>query len=111
MSFVLGDYRITGSGASAIAADIEGAVGSGALPPGTALPPLRDLARALDVNPNTVAAAYRQLRDRGVIETAGRRGSRIIDRQDFGVSLGSLVLPAAGDPLAKLLDAIGPVGL
>lgn len=77
MCFVLGDYRITGRGASAIAADIEGAVGSGALPPGAALPPLRDLARDLDVNPNTVAAAYRLLRDRGVIETAGRRGSRI----------------------------------
>ena len=77
MFFVLGDYRITGRGASAIAADIEGAVGSGALRPGAALPPLRDLARDLDVNPNTVAAAYRLLRDRGVIETAGRRGSRI----------------------------------
>jgi DNA-binding transcriptional MocR family regulator len=74
---VLGDYRITGSGASTIAADIESAVGSGALRPGDALPPLRDLARELDVNPNTAAAAYRLLRDRGVIETAGRRGSRI----------------------------------
>jgi DNA-binding transcriptional MocR family regulator len=74
---VLGDYRITGSGASTIAADIESAVGSGALSPGDALPPLRDLARELDVNPNTAAAAYRLLRDRGVIETAGRRGSRI----------------------------------
>ncbi|MYS19147.1 transcriptional regulator, GntR family [Streptomyces sp. DvalAA-14] len=77
---MLGEYRITGSGASAIAADIEGAVGSGALGPGDALPPLRDLARELDVNPNTVAAAYRLLRDRGVIETAGRRGSRIRSR-------------------------------
>lgn len=75
--FVLGEYRITGRGASAIAADIESAVGRGALRPGEPLPPLRDLARELDVNPNTVAAAYRQLRDRGVIETAGRRGSRI----------------------------------
>lgn len=31
----------------------------------------------LSVNPNTVAAAYRILRERGVIETAGRRGSRV----------------------------------
>jgi DNA-binding transcriptional MocR family regulator len=77
MLFVLGEYRITGRGASAIAADIEGAVGSGVLRPGTALPPLRELAGELDVNPNTVAAAYRLLRDRGVIETAGRRGSRV----------------------------------
>jgi DNA-binding transcriptional MocR family regulator len=77
MLFVLGEYRIGGRGASAIAADIEGAVGSGALRPGEALPPLRELAQELDVNPNTVAAAYRLLRDRGVIETAGRRGSRV----------------------------------
>lgn len=77
MNFVLGAYRIKGRGASGIAADIEGAVGTGALRPGQSLPPLRELARELDVNPNTVAAAYRLLRDRGVIETAGRRGSRV----------------------------------
>jgi DNA-binding transcriptional MocR family regulator len=38
---------------------------------------MRELARDLGVNPNTVAAAYRSLRDRGVIETSGRRGSRV----------------------------------
>lgn len=38
---------------------------------------MRELAERLGVNPNTVAAAYRTLRERGVIETAGRRGSRI----------------------------------
>lgn len=74
---MLGEYSISGRGASTIAADIERAVGAGALRPGTVLPPLRELARDLDVNPNTVAAAYRLLRDRGVIETAGRRGSRV----------------------------------
>jgi DNA-binding transcriptional MocR family regulator len=38
---------------------------------------MRELATELGVNPNTVAAAYRTLRERGVIETAGRRGSRV----------------------------------
>lgn len=38
---------------------------------------MRELAGELGVNPNTVAAAYRTLRERGVIETDGRRGSRI----------------------------------
>jgi DNA-binding transcriptional MocR family regulator len=80
MLIVLGEYRITGRGASAIAADIEAAVGSGALEPGRPLPPLRELAQHLGVNPNTVAAAYRLLRDRGVIETDGRRGSRVRPR-------------------------------
>ncbi|MEW2522859.1 aminotransferase class I/II-fold pyridoxal phosphate-dependent enzyme [Actinacidiphila alni] len=74
---MLGDYRITGRGASDIAASVESAVGAGVLRPGEALPPLRELAQELEVNPNTVAAAYRLLRDRGVIETAGRRGSRV----------------------------------
>lgn len=41
---------------------------------------MRELATDLGVNPNTVAAAYRSLRDRGVIETAGRRGSRVRSR-------------------------------
>lgn len=41
---------------------------------------MRELAAELGVNPNTVAAAYRTLRDRGVIETAGRRGSRVRSR-------------------------------
>ncbi|MDX3076190.1 aminotransferase class I/II-fold pyridoxal phosphate-dependent enzyme [Streptomyces sp. MI02-7b] len=80
MFFVLGEYMFTGQGAAEIAADVERAVGRGALAPGAALPPLRELAARLGVNPNTVAAAYRLLRDRGVIETAGRRGSRVRPR-------------------------------
>ncbi|MFE4974093.1 aminotransferase class I/II-fold pyridoxal phosphate-dependent enzyme [Kitasatospora sp. NPDC056651] len=77
---MLGDYPLKGRRASEIAAHIEQGVSSGKVAPGTALPPLRDLAVELGVNPNTVAAAYRLLRDRGVIETAGRRGSRILPR-------------------------------
>ncbi|MFC0597398.1 aminotransferase class I/II-fold pyridoxal phosphate-dependent enzyme [Streptomyces palmae] len=74
---MLGEYLITGRGAAEIAASVERAVGGGDLAPGQALPPMRELAARLGVNPNTVAAAYRTLRDRGVIETAGRRGSRV----------------------------------
>ncbi|MFF2660235.1 aminotransferase class I/II-fold pyridoxal phosphate-dependent enzyme [Kitasatospora sp. NPDC058032] len=77
---MLGEYRITGRRASDIAAEVERGVSTGHLAPGTPLPPLRDLAAELGVNPNTVAAAYRLLRDRGVIETAGRKGSRIRPR-------------------------------
>ncbi|WP_225827927.1 aminotransferase class I/II-fold pyridoxal phosphate-dependent enzyme [Streptomyces naphthomycinicus] len=74
---MLGEYRITGRGAAEIAASVEQAVGAGQLEPGQLLPPMRELADRLGVNPNTVAAAYRTLRERGVIETAGRRGSRV----------------------------------
>ncbi|MFC4472780.1 aminotransferase class I/II-fold pyridoxal phosphate-dependent enzyme [Streptomyces xiangluensis] len=74
---MLGEYRIEGRRAAEIAASVERAVGTGGLEPGQLLPPMRELATDLGVNPNTVAAAYRTLRERGVIETAGRRGSRV----------------------------------
>lgn len=80
MYFVLGEYPIEGRGAAEIAASVERAVGAGDLEPGQPLPPMRELAARLGVNPNTVAAAYRSLRDRGVIETAGRKGSRVRSR-------------------------------
>ncbi|MEU1313464.1 aminotransferase class I/II-fold pyridoxal phosphate-dependent enzyme [Streptomyces cinnamoneus] len=77
---MLGEYRIEGRRAADISASVERAVGAGKLAPGELLPPMRELAVELGVNPNTVAAAYRTLRDRGVIETAGRRGSRVRER-------------------------------
>ncbi|MGW5676952.1 aminotransferase class I/II-fold pyridoxal phosphate-dependent enzyme [Streptomyces sp. NPDC003860] len=74
---MLGEYRIEGRRASEIAASVERGVAAGGLEPGQLLPPMRELAARLEVNPNTVAAAYRVLRERGIIETAGRRGSRV----------------------------------
>ncbi|MGI5452977.1 aminotransferase class I/II-fold pyridoxal phosphate-dependent enzyme [Streptomyces sp. CA-249302] len=74
---MLGEYRIEGRRAAEIAASVERAVGAGGLEPGQLLPPMRELATELGVNPNTVASAYRILRERGVIETDGRRGSRV----------------------------------
>jgi DNA-binding transcriptional MocR family regulator len=71
---------VAGSGAESIAADIEAAISRGALTPGDALPPIRELAGQVGVHANTVAAAYRLLRDRGTVETAGRRGTRVRDR-------------------------------
>jgi DNA-binding transcriptional MocR family regulator len=73
-------YTIRGTGAEAIATDVEEAISAGALAPGVELPPIRELAGQLGVNANTVAAAYRLLRERGAIETAGRRGTRVRDR-------------------------------
>ncbi|WP_043498804.1 aminotransferase class I/II-fold pyridoxal phosphate-dependent enzyme [Streptomyces glaucescens] len=74
---MLGEYPISGRRAAEISASVEEAVAGGRLEPGELLPPMRELAARLGVNPNTVAAAYRILRERGVIETDGRRGSRV----------------------------------
>jgi DNA-binding transcriptional MocR family regulator len=73
-------YKISGRGANDIAASIEHGIAAGALAPGEPLPPIRDLATELSVNPNTVSAAYRLLRDRGAVETAGRRGTHVRGR-------------------------------
>lgn len=89
-------------------------MGSGGLAPGQALPPMRELAVVLGVNPNTVAAAYRLLRDRGVIETAGRKGSRVRPRP-ASTARGSLRVDAPpgvrdlgkGNPDPALLPPLG----
>jgi DNA-binding transcriptional MocR family regulator len=73
-------YSIAGTGAESIAANIEQGISAGALAPGDALPPVRELAARLGVNANTAAAAYRLLRDRGAVETSGRRGTRVRHR-------------------------------
>ncbi|MEU6101297.1 aminotransferase class I/II-fold pyridoxal phosphate-dependent enzyme [Streptomyces flaveolus] len=113
---MLGEYRITGRGAAEISASVERAVGTGELEPGQPLPPMRELAERLGVNPNTVAAAYRTLRERGVIETAGRRGSRVrakpatTGREFIGVEVPEGVRDVSGgNPDPALLPALGPV--
>ncbi|MFC9268258.1 aminotransferase class I/II-fold pyridoxal phosphate-dependent enzyme [Streptomyces zhihengii] len=68
-------YGITGGTAREIAASVENGVSAGALGPGTALPPVRRLAGELGVSAGTVAAAYKELRDRGVVRTLGRGGT------------------------------------
>ncbi|MEU8707021.1 aminotransferase class I/II-fold pyridoxal phosphate-dependent enzyme [Streptomyces sp. NPDC048565] len=111
---MLGEYRISGRRASDIAASVERGVAAGDLAPGHVLPPMRELAAVLGVNPNTVAAAYRTLRERGVIETAGRRGSRVRPRP-ASTARGSLrvEVPAGvrdlgdGNPDPALLPDLG----
>ena len=52
-------------------------VRSGALPPGTRLPTVRELAGQLGVATNTVARAYRELELAAIVETRGRFGTFI----------------------------------
>jgi len=57
-----------------IAHQVEAMVASGVLRYGDALPSVREVASDLSVNRNTVALAYKRLRQRGVIDS--RRGRR-----------------------------------
>src|SRR5262249_16845318 len=67
----------TGAGSATIAARAEAEIASGSLEPGQRLPPVRELAAALEVSPATVAAAYRTLRQRGLVTAHGRRGTLV----------------------------------
>ena len=56
---------------------MEAGVRSGQLTPGDHLPPVRELAGQLGISPTTVAAAYSDLRRRGLTTGTGRAGTRI----------------------------------
>src|SRR5256885_16970262 len=51
----------------------------GALQPGAAVPSVRDLAKDLRVNPNTVARAYQRLTDGGVLVVKRGEGTYVAD--------------------------------
>jgi GntR family transcriptional regulator len=55
-------------------------VSLGALRPGDAVPSVRDLARSLKVNPNTVARAYQRLTEHGVLSVRRGEGTFVADQ-------------------------------
>ncbi|MFD7922314.1 aminotransferase class I/II-fold pyridoxal phosphate-dependent enzyme [Streptomyces sp. NPDC059740] len=68
-------YVIEGGTAREISAAVEREVAAERLAPGDSLPPVRRLAEELGVGAGTVAAAYRELRQRGIVMTRGRAGT------------------------------------
>ncbi len=63
-----------------VRSQIEGLVAEGELAPGHRLPTVRRLAGDLGLAVNTVARAYRELEQAGVIQTRGRRGTFVAVR-------------------------------
>ena len=111
---VLARYHVAGGGAREIAASVEAAVRAGRLVPGDSLPTVRDLAGELGVSPGTVAAAYAELRRRGLVVTAGRRGTRVrgcppLPAHPVTPSRAGISDLGAGAPDPELLPALGPV--
>ena len=58
---------------------VKAATASGALQPGEPLPPIRALAEQLRINRNTVAKAYTELENQGVIETLAGKGCLVTE--------------------------------
>jgi DNA-binding transcriptional MocR family regulator len=104
---------IRGSTAREIASDIETAIRDERLAPGEALPTVRATARALGISPATVAAGYRTLRERGLVTTGGRRGTRVSGRLRLARRLPTELPPgmrnlADGNPDPSLLPDLAP---
>lgn len=63
-----------------VADEIKGLIATGKLREGQALPPVRQLARDLGVNLNTIATAYRELQDEGLIAVRHGSGAMVTSR-------------------------------
>lgn len=98
-------YQVEGDTAATISRSVEQGIRTGRLPAGAPLPPVRALADTLGVSPGTVAQAYQALRRRGLVETAGRNGTRVRARPPIQ-SRAARNLPAP--PGALDLSAGGP---
>jgi DNA-binding transcriptional MocR family regulator len=109
----LTQYIERGAGAATIAAGIEAAIADGVLAPAARLPTVRDLAGELQVSPATVAAAYRMLKQRGLVSANTRRGTVVLPQPPLRVR-GARPLPrgvrdlASGNPDPALLPPLAP---
>jgi DNA-binding transcriptional MocR family regulator len=115
VSIELTQYRITGNGAAEIAAAIERGIEAGELRPGSPLPAVRALATELGVSPTTVAAAFKDLRSRGLVVTRSRSGAHVSWRPPVAGSWLGTVAPAgvrdlaSGNPDPELLPDLTPI--
>lgn len=96
------------------------AAATGTANPGDPIPSVRALAEQLIINPNTVAKAYAELRNDGVIESQPGRGMFITDRRDVltkaerlrrirpllnALARQAVMSDLTADDLVRLLDA------
>ncbi len=88
---------------SALAARIA----SGRLATGERMPTVRDLAAELEIAPNTVAKAYRDLASAGLIAGRGRRGTFVSESFPASVGDGDARLAEAAEAYARRARQLG----
>jgi DNA-binding transcriptional MocR family regulator len=106
-------YTICGATAAAVVRSVERGVTAGALRSGEAVPSVRALARDLGLSPTTVAAAYRDLRQRGVLVSHDRSRTVVGHRTPLTGRLAPTVPAGAvdlatGNPDPSLLPDLRP---
>jgi DNA-binding transcriptional MocR family regulator len=79
--------------AAGLLEEISFLIRSGALPPGTRLPIIRDVAMRLDCSPTLIANVWTRLRTVGLIETHRRGGSFVTDIVNANPPSGSGAMP------------------
>ncbi len=84
-------------------------VASGALPVGTAVPSVRELARELRVNPATVSKAYQRLTADGALEVRRGEGTFVAARPAGAAAAERKRLLAAG--AARFVEAAKSMGV
>lgn len=81
-------------------------IADGELAPGDRLPPVRDLARQLGVNVNTVRSAYAKLDADGLVRTRHGVGTVVLAARVQGVPAGAL--PLGVNTVAVLIGGLNP---
>ena len=79
--------------------NIIGLIARGVLQPDDQLPSVRNLARDLGINPNTVQKAYQELESEGIIYTVGGKGCFVGGRENAAAA----IRQKAMDELAEAL--------
>jgi DNA-binding transcriptional MocR family regulator len=113
MTSVRAQYQPRGATSRALADHVESAINDGTIEAGFRLPAIRDVAAAQKTSPATVAAAYKQLRERGIVVTRGRRGTIVAERTRAPVAMYTTPPPGAhdlrnGNPAPDLVPDLGP---
>jgi DNA-binding transcriptional MocR family regulator len=107
---------VSDKSAEGIAEAIQKLVHTGRLEVGTRLPPVRDIAKTVGVSPSTIGQAWKRLAEHGVIETKGRLGTIVLERESRQPwrqfrSVSGVALPcdlSTGFPDPSLLPDLAP---
>lgn len=87
---------------------LSGKMIRGELPPGAKVPSVRELAKALQVNPNTVARAYQELEREGIVFTKRGMGTFVAEEETV---LADLREEWIGELVAGFFEEMAKIGI